>query len=89
MIDWTTYIEVISEGADNPVTVNYDVELVILNLHPSQALQVTFKTIFTTGESIETKVIRPQQRLWVCTISGGPAFDNCQDVKIMSVIPTQ
>lgn len=85
MLDWKQYIEVISVGADDPVSVNYDYDLCIQNIHDTMAFKVTIKVIYTLSEEQETLILQPKTQAYVCTVDGGPTFDNCEGIEILTV----
>ena len=85
MPNWKQYIEVVSVGAEDPASVNYDYDLCVLNSHDTMAFKVTIKVIYTLSSEQKTLFLQPQQQTYVCTVDGGPTFDNCQDVEILEV----
>ena len=86
--DWLAFVEVITVGADDPVTADYDYDICIRNSHPTQSLTVTCKIILDFGERIETHTVAPQTVHHVETVSGGPVFNNCRSVELLSASVT-
>ena len=85
MSAWKQYIKVISVGADDPASVNYDYDLCLQNSHDTMAFKVTIKVIYTLGSEQKTMFLQPKEQTYVCTVDGGPTFDNCEDVEILTV----
>ncbi len=85
MIDFINYIEVVTAGADDPASVNYDYDLCVQNNHEVATLKVTAKIIYTFSEENQIIILKPQERFAVCTVDGGPTFENCEGVEILAV----
>ena len=79
------FIEVVTDGAEDPALVNYDYDLCVQNNHPTATLKVTAKIIYTFSEEIQIFTLKPNKRAVACTVDGGPTFENCEDVKIVAV----
>lgn len=85
MTDFVSYIEVVAAGAEDPALVNYDYDLCVQNNHQVATLRVTVKIIHTFSEEIQIIILKPEERVAVCTVDGGPTFENCEDVEILAV----
>lgn len=80
MIDWKSYIEVVSVGPDEPD----DYDLCIQNNHDTCTIEVKVKIVYTLSEEIKSITINPSEQIIVCTVDFGPTIDNCDHIELIS-----